>query len=442
MMAAQLTALGRRAGGHVGGLWVPKIGFLDGFAFVIPLVRFVQFDVVGRLYLTELLLAGMLPLLAIHRGPQLFRGRQLTVIGLLSVWLLAQVGTDLILSTSFRDYARGWSRIGFTLINFCAIYMLLYGNTKRLVLFGIGAALGDVIAYFVSPTIHAATYPWKFGYGSGITWLLVLLAVVVGRNRGLGRLWPAVILLLGSFLDFYMGARGGGGIMFLASFYVAAQVIQGRSTRSSLKLRQLAIVGGVVVFATLGVLQLYEHFVQAGWLGEDALQKYEMQIAGDYGLLLGGRSEILVSSLAILDSPLIGHGSWAKNCHYSSLYVQLKQQAGYSASEEHEDCLIPAHSYLMGTWVEAGILGAIFWVWVLGLSIRVLTHIYIARNRLAPLVVFVVFTFMWDILFSPFAAWARFMVPYYIVLMLSQLPSTHNVKSSRPHHFGLAPSVH
>ena len=51
--------------------------------------------------------------------------------------------------------------------------------------------------------------------------------------------------------------------------------------------------------------------------------------AGEYGLLLGGRSEFLVSSLAVLESPVIGHGSWAKDCRYASLYVELKREAGY-----------------------------------------------------------------------------------------------------------------
>jgi O-antigen ligase len=79
---------------------------------------------------------------------------------------------------------------------------------------------------------------------------------------------------------------------------------------------------------------------------------------------------------------------------------------------------------VMGAWVEAGIMGAVFWIGVLSFPVRVLKQLYTTRDRLTPLVAFAVFLMTWDILFSPFAAWARVMVPFYIVLMVSYLPST------------------
>lgn len=421
MKAATAATVGVRAAGCVEGLWVPRINFLDGLVFVIPMLRFIQFDLVGRLYFTELLLAGMLPFLFMHRGAHLFKGAPRTVMALLLVWLITQIATDLIVSTPLTDYVRGWSKICFTLVNFWAIYLLIYGKVKRVVLFIGGAALGDLIAYFVSPNLHAATYPWKFGYGPGVTWLLILVALGVGGSRSLGRILPAVILLLGSVANIYMGARGAGGLMFLTFVYVSIQTIRRKSSRSSLDSRQIVIIGGIILLGSWGILQIYEQAVRDGWLGESALQKYEMQASGEYGLLLGGRSEILVSSRAILDSPLIGHGSWAKNCKYVTLYSALKERAGYSAAEEREDCLIPAHSYLMGTWVEAGLLGIIFWIWVLALAVRVLVRWYAVKSRFTPLVIFTVLVVAWDTLFSPFAAWARFMVPFYIVSMMSFL---------------------
>lgn len=41
-------------------------------------------------------------------------------------------------------------------------------------------------------------------------------------------------------------------------------------------------------------------------------------LAGEYGLLLGGSGV-----------PVIGHGSWVKDCRYASLYVELKREAGH-----------------------------------------------------------------------------------------------------------------
>jgi hypothetical protein len=194
------------------------------------------------------------------------------------------------------------------------------------------------------------------------------------------------------------------------------------------------MLGIVALIGAWGALQLYEHSAQSGWLGEDARQKYEMQSSGGYGLLLGGRTEILVSSRAVLDSPVIGHGSWAKDCGYAALYVQLKREAGYFSGDEDGECLIPAHSHLMGAWVEAGVLGAVFWVWVLTLPVRTLTRLYTTAERLAPLVALLAFLLIWDIFFSPFGGERHFMTPFYIVLMISFLPEGMKIPPVRlPH---------
>jgi len=284
---------------------LPGIGILDAVAFLAPLLRSVTIEAVGRLYLTDLLLAGMLLFLLVHSGRRLSARLPRTAILLLVGWLLAQVVTDLIRGSSFHDYARGWAMIGFTLLNFCSLYLLLAGKPKRLVLFAAGAALGQIAGYFIAPSEYALGEPWKFGYGTGVSWLLVLLAVGLAKGRRFGRLWPAAVLLLVALLNIFMGFRSAGGVAFLTACYLAAQALRGtRSTATRLRPRQLFVLGAVAVLGAWGVLQLYEYSVEAGWLGAEARQKYEMQASGEYGVLLGGRSEILVfSGLAVLESP-------------------------------------------------------------------------------------------------------------------------------------------
>lgn len=402
----------------------PKLDVLDALAFVAPILSVVEFDIISQLYLTELLLVALLPFLIVRYGRRLSARLPRTAIALLVVWLLSQIATDLVRESTFEDYARGWALIGFTLVNFCALYLLLAGKPKRLVLFAAGAVLGGIVAYLVAPNEFALGDPWKFGYGDEVSWLLVLFAVALAKGRGFVRLWPAALLLLAvATLNFYMGYRSAGGIAFLATCYLAAQVLwRRRSASGRIRTRQLIMLGIVAVIGAVGALQLYEHSAQSGWLGEDARQKYEMQSSGGYGLLLGGRTEILVSSRAVLESPVIGHGSGAKDCGYAALYAQLKREAGYSPGDADGECLIPTHSHLMGAWVQAGILGAVFWVWALTLPIRTLTRLYTAPQRLTPLVALLAFLLIWDIFFSPFGAERRFMTPFYIVLMISFLP--------------------
>ena len=401
---------------------LPALSVLDVLAVLAPLLQFLQFNIVGRLYLTDVLLAGALPFLVVRFGRRLTGRLPAVTIGFAILWLLAQILTDLVRGSAFRDYARGWAMIFLFLINFCALYLLIGGRPKRLILFAVGAALGGLISYLLVPDALAVTYPWKFGYGSSVTWLLVLLAVWLTQSRRSARMWPAAVFLLAAFLNVVMGFRSTGGVAFLVCCYLLAHVRRRRRPGSTrIRLRQLAVLGAVTFTGAWGAVELYQHAAQMGWLGTAALQKYQIETAGDYGLLLGGRSEILISGHAIIDSPLLGHGSWAKDCSYTSLYLELRKRAGYSEGEEREDCLIPTHSYLMGSWVQAGVLGAVFWVWALSLAVRVLIRLYSLRERLTPMVIFFAFQMIWDVLFSPFGGASRFLAPFYVVVVMSYL---------------------
>src|SRR5207244_2538246 len=106
---------------------------------------------------------------------------------------------------------------------------------------------------------------------------------------------------------------------------------------------------------------LYSTLANSGKLGLEAQQHYESQVAAG-NLILGGRSEILVSSRAVADSPFLGHGSWARDREYSSLWVLLMRERGVKvAVVRGAEDIIPTHSYLLGSWVEHGMFGALFW---------------------------------------------------------------------------------
>ena len=85
--------------------------------------------------------------------------------------------------------------------------------------------------------------------------------------------------------------------------------------------------------------------------------------------------------------------------------------------EEMRNGFIPTHSYLFGAWVDAGILGAVFWAWIFVLAARVLMRVYPETAQLLPVVAFLSFLLLWDILFSPYGTESRYAVPYSIVLI-------------------------
>lgn len=400
-----------------------KVGLLDIVAFVAPLLYFVNINLIGQLYLTDLVLTGILPVLIFRYGRKLLGRLPRTAIVLLILWLSEQIVTDLIRGSTPQDFLRGWAMIAFTLTNFCSLYLMLTGKPRRLILFTGGAALGEIISYFVSPNVYALEAPWKFGYGPSVSWFLVLCAVWLAKSRRLGRVGPVALLLLVAVINLVMDFRSAAGVAFLASFYIAGQSFRRRySARPKTGLREMVVLGIIAIIGAWSVLQIYQYSAQQGWLGRQAQHKYELQTTSKYGLIIGGRGEILTSIQAIINSPIIGYGSWPKDCNYALMYNNLMQQEGFASSWiEKFGCLIPTHSEMFGSWVQAGLLGAIFWLWVLTLPVRALVRIYGSKEPLAPLIAFFAFQMMWDILFSPFAGEQRILVPLYMTIMMNYI---------------------
>ncbi len=91
--------------------------------------------------------------------------------------------------------------------------------------------------------------------------------------------------------------------------------------------------------------------------------------------------------------------------------------------EEMRSGIIPTHSYLFGAWVDAGILGAVFWVWILVSTARVFTRIYPATNALLPVGIYLAFLLLWNIPFSPYGTDGRLTFPYSFVLLMTLMDS-------------------
>ncbi|MGB9152303.1 MAG: hypothetical protein WCD70_04360, partial [Alphaproteobacteria bacterium] len=345
-----------------------------------------------------------------------------SIIILCLLWLASQCVTDSVRHSAFADYARGWSNIGMTVVNFAALCTLLYGRPRRLMLYGWGLVLGKVLAYFISPNIFAGEYPWKFGFAFPVTWAVFLFA---SREKCRGH-WPITLSASIGIINVVAGARSLGGICLAAAIYLAItrHMRKKGAVSFTLKPRAMVMIAASIVISAAGVLWAYQYAAGSGILGWHAQEKYESQSSGQYGMLLGGRVEMLGYLPAIYDSPLLGHGSWAKDPTYLIAERQALALMGYNFAEDIspddlEEGLIPTHSYIFGAWVDAGILGAIFWGWVWVLTARVLMRVYPATAVLLPFVAFIAFELLWDLLFSPYGAEWRIIVPFYIVILMT-----------------------
>ncbi len=400
---------------------------LDAVVVLVPAVQFVEFNVVGRLFLGEMLLAALFPVLIIKRGRLLVAPLPRTAIALGLFWLVGQMLTDVIRATPFEDFARGWAKIGFFLVNFMAIYLLVVGSRRRIVLFVLGLVLGGFLTYQFDPGIYAVGDPWKFGVGTSVTMLLILLAVMVQWRRSRHVLVAAGIVLFASALNIYMGYRSFGGICFVTGAFMLLQgwMTQGGRRQIAIGPGQAIAVGITGLVAASLALAAYSSMAGSGLLGSTAQAKYEMQTRGTFGVLLAGRPSILTSAKAVMDSPIVGHGSWAKNRDYAVEHYRSLQLLDVPVDDTMlSTLLIPSHSYVMGAWVEAGIMGAIFWLWVLWQAARRLLGLAGNRELLSPLLIFIIVNLTWSVLFSPFGAYGRLTAAFFLASLFTVFTPT------------------
>jgi hypothetical protein len=399
----------------------------DIACFVIPALAFLRVEVGGVLYATDLCLLAALPFVVVrHRRWLQIRPVQITVwLGLL--WLAAQILTDVIRQSPVEDYSRGWSKILLTVTHFATVALLVRESRRRFILYGAGLALGGVLTFYLAPGEFAADHPWKFGVGVPITILVCLIAGMLARRSRIAAV--TMITAIGA-INVYLGFRSLGALCAASAIYSYFQLSPQLADKRSRKLQTVLTVAGLVA-VVWGISAIYAQGVQRGWLGEEARAKYESQSSGDAGVLLGGRNEFLAAGSAIIDSPVIGHGSWAKDPKYKAILYDRLAELGYrNMGGEVESDLIPSHSHLFGAWVESGIVGAVFWCWVLWLTGSTLVRAS-GREPLFPFFAFIAMLLVWNVLFSPYGADERFTATYFVYAII--LFGLHSQAQDRPH---------
>jgi hypothetical protein len=337
------------------------------------------------------------------------------LLGLL--WLAALVATDMVRATAFDDFARGWSKVAVTLVSLIATALLLETDRRRMIMFAAGLVVGYTLTYLLNPSVQAEAQPWKFGIGMPVT-LATALAATWMYSRG-SPAGAALTMFAMALINGYMGHRSQAGVCLMTAVFIT---VQSRKTtrRSGLGWRH-AVLLVILTASAFGCVKLYEYAAGEGLLGDTARQLYEWQSEGTLGLFVGGRSGVFAGVTAIAESPWLGHGSWVMDSDITLRSAGFLRDSGYGTMGQMavQDNAGMLHSHLVGAWVEAGILGAVFWAWILSLDARRLAALYQNKEALTPLIAYVGILLGWDILFSPFGAERRFVTPYYLVLLLS-----------------------
>lgn len=380
------------------------------FPFLFGIISSQKMNVGGELYVGEVLAFFYIVMKFGNFTLMKFERR---LLGFVFIWFFAQLVSDLINETQFLDALKGTLA---PLVFGCTTICLLdyfKSNISRLPAFLLGIACGELIRLQFFPTEYYLFNPWKWGLGGAVLSVFVIWFSFYLKRK-------SIFMLFGALAVFFVISLRFDGRSMAAFPLFAAIAYTFFGTGKQLRamrfftgswgvVRLLGILLPLLLLLNMGASALFSSSFILSRVSKESAEKYSTQAAGAYGLLLGARSEILISTRAFLDKPLLGHGSWAKDkAGYLTNFEGERNRLGYESlpddTELDSNSLITAHSVLMGTLVWAGIFGGMFWIFIL----YSMTKQFLASMRQLPFYYYVgMVGLTWNILFSPLGASLR-----------------------------------
>lgn len=262
-------------------------------------------------------------------------------------------------------------------------------------------ALEIMAAWFISPLIAALC---SLLYYKGYRILTILLAVVYGfwavfNNSRIS----LVIYLTFALLLILLGKPKIENVLLMKD----------RIKKKYKRVLLLLIVG------LIGTTNIYEYLAENDFLDERSTAKYyDQKSLNDLGLATG-RVDFFVSAYAVIHHPLLGYGTPAKDKeHLCARFGRIIHYYGLNWS------LIPTHSHILGAWVQAGLLGVFFWMWIIKIMYVYMKEVFLYNYRMWAFSIIYLFLYSWDLFFSPYVG-ARgyrlaFIFSYFIILIMTR----------------------
>lgn len=377
--------------------------------FLAAAFSLTQIHVVGYIGISELCMMVAGPFVLYKNWEILKREGFQTVIVLAMLWALSAAVTDIYRETQFSIALKGLAsplsvammvpcfhallrddirRVKWAIIGFCATVFLSTYFIQQ----GVSVEVGNMLGL----SAKEAAEEYKLS-------LLFQVMSVALLLPALGYLRMPIVSTVVTLAVAIFALVEGGRANFLATGISTGMMLF--AARGEAHVRHIArivplMLFTVIVFALLAKVG-YQYAAVNGYMGETEEQKYEKQSSSKIGLL-SGRPEFLAVALAIRDSPILGHGSWAIDFEdYNGQAAELLGDETLPASRGLG--YINAHSHIMCAYIWHGVLGAIFWLYVLAVMWHFFRHDMGVVPELYGWAAVVLPSMLWAILFSPFS---------------------------------------
>lgn len=380
-----------------------NITFFSLFAFICGLPFKYVLNLIGELYATELLL----PILAVML---LFSGKAIHVIKQPIFWsislaclvmMMGYIISDLVAGTSPSNYLRAWGRNAVLLSDLLAMTMIAGSDKRYIWWYILGTAIGSLI-YLRINGVLLDNYSWKLG-GYGRATLMIVMAI--------GYLIPNILtvglLICVGIFSIYMDTRGLGATCLILAGILWIRNVNPKKLHISIKSLTTIFVAGAIVISIILI----------------ALTQTDDEYSNRRGESNTGRfGAIKIGIIAISDSPLLGFGSWGEGTKkYATMYQKETdrelRQLGQSNIRHSQSFM--AHSQILQSWMEGGILAAFFFLFFGYHLITSMKRVAFDRplDYLTLLFTMILFTSAWHLVMSPYAGSQRLAIAMAIAII-------------------------
>lgn len=333
------------------------------------------------------------------------------------LWVGGSMMADLVNGSPFDILARGVSRSIFLGIDVIFLFALWRRKIEKIEYFLLAYPVSMFISRFVfkggaEDYLGAATTDFSQWKANTAYLIVGILYATVARYYRRAPLLIAAVTAVSGVLFTSMGSRSYGLTQIVAAVLmiafpgghsrVASDMVAVVRRRQSLIYRiALGTLFGVATLYATG--QTYKAVARAGLLGEQEQRKLEDQERTKGGVLVGGRFGFFIGLWAAYHKPIVGHGSWPLDVYgYTGEVVDMLEIDTKDARLMTKKLYwIPCHSAIVGGWVEHGIFGLLFWLFVLYLLVVNLPRAALVFPAYAGLFALIFSDTLWQVLFSP-----------------------------------------
>ena len=365
-----------------------RMSFLCLLTFAVAIPSNQTINLVGELYLTELLLP-MLAIGVLFFGKTVaFREKIIWYFVLLAVCLMmGYIVSDLVAGTDSSKYLRAWGRNFILFVDFVSLAIIMASDRRLLWWYALGFSTGTLITLVLG---RVPIEEWKFGYAQPITILVLLSAYFVSFRVA------ALLLVFLAVISIYMDSRSASAFALFVAGVIFLRIKRPEGIKLSLSaLIRIIVLGGLLLTLLLVLMnKTYEEYS-------------DRREASSSGRIAALR----VGGVAIANSPILGYGSWGEGTgDYASMYYEdMKKKMAELGRRFTEGDVFRPHSQILQSWMEGGFFAAAFFLFFGYQLVKCLKDVVLVRrlDYLSPLYVFFLLISVWHLLMSPYGGGHR-----------------------------------